>query len=93
MDKLLALPEISQILVLIFWEPFSVNHWSHPSDKVILILCGVFFPVDYVIFKRSKTIFLLKVVLSIWRWELKVFQRIFPHVLFLHVNCVKRAFV
>lgn len=25
-DKLLALPEIFQVLVLIYWEPFSINH-------------------------------------------------------------------
>lgn len=26
MDELLALPDIFQVLVLIYWEPFSINH-------------------------------------------------------------------
>lgn len=53
MDKLLASPEMAPILVPVLGEPFSVNHQSHPPDKVTINLCGVFFPGDYVILKQK----------------------------------------
>lgn len=55
----------------------------------MVVLFSVFISVDYVILKLPKTIFPFKVVLSVWRWELKVLYRIFLHVLFLHVECIK----
>lgn len=55
----------------------------------MVVFCAVFLPINYVILKLPKTIFPFKVMLSVWRWELKVLHRIFLLVLFLHVNCIK----